>query len=254
MACVQENAITLAEKMNLSTDAVICNQCQEYAFTEFERRGRRIRVYAGADRGVGLNRNRGLSHAEAEYILLSDEDIVYDDDYEEKVLREFERNPDADVLMFNVRVSEERKTYENTAHKRVRWYNYGRYPTYSMALKTKSLRKANVWFSLLFGGGAPYSNGEDSLFISDCLKKGLKIYGVPVTIGFEDKRKDGASTWFSGYNEKFFYDRGVLFSHLYGRFATAAAVRFIAKYRKKMCNEIPAKQAFSLIRKGIREA
>ena len=32
IAAVQENDIMLAEHMNISTDAVICNQCQEVAF------------------------------------------------------------------------------------------------------------------------------------------------------------------------------------------------------------------------------
>ena len=49
-------------------------------------------------------------------------------------------------------------------------------------------------------------------------KMGMKIYGVPVNIGHEDRRGDGGpdSTWFTGYNEKFFYDRGVLYKYLYG--------------------------------------
>ena len=255
VACVQENPIMLAEHMNLSTEAVICNQCQEYSYKEFVRKGRLIRAFAFDERGVGLNRNNALMRAEAEYALFADEDIVYTDDYEEKILREFSRNPKADILMFNVEAFEERRTYENVRHKRIRWYNYGRYPTYSMCIRTESIRKANIWFSLLFGGGARYSNGEDSLFLHDCLKKGLKIYGVPVTIGHEMRRQEGdESTWFKGFTEKFFYDRGVLYRYLYGPMALPFAVRFLLKNRGTMCREIPVGDALRLMRKGIREA
>ena len=105
----------------------------------------------------------------------------------------------------------------------------------------------------LFGGGAKYSNGEDSLFIHDCLKKGLKIYAVPVIIGHEMER-EGGSTWFSGYNEKFFYDRGVLYHYLYGIMQKPFALRFILRHKKKMCTEIRPMDALKLMLKGMKEA
>ncbi len=253
VAALQENDITLAERMNLSTEAIICNQCQEVSYREFRRRNRRIRTLAFNERGVGRNRNNALMRADADYVLFADEDIVYDDDYEERVLQAFGEHPEADILMFNVRAVDGRRTYENRRVKRVRWYNYGRYPTYAMAGKLESLRKANVWFSLLFGGGAPYSNGEDSLFLHDCLKKGLKIWAVPVEIGHEAAREDNASTWFSGYNEKFFYDRGVLYHYLYGPLERILALRFLLRHRKTMCVGIPLGKAYRIMRKGMQE-
>ena len=41
----------------------------------------------------------------------------------------------------------------------------------------------------------------------NCLKKGLRIYKTPASIGYERERE---STWFKGYNEKFFYDTGAI--------------------------------------------
>ena len=51
------------------------------------------------------------------------------------------------------------------------------------ALRTAKMHEKNLTYSLLFGGGAKYANGEDSLFIHDCLKAGLKVYSIPVEIG-----------------------------------------------------------------------
>lgn len=252
VAAVQENDITLADHMNLSTDAVICNQCQEVSYREFERKGHLIRSLCFNERGVGRNRNNALLRADAEHILFADEDIVYDDDYEEKVLKAFEENPDADMILFNVMAVESRRTYENRKKKRVRWYNYGRYPAYSIGAKLESLRKANVWFSLLYGGGARYSNGEDSLFLHDCLKKKLVIISVPVTIGHEVPREGGTSTWFHGFNEKFFYDRGVLYHDLYGIWQKPMALRFLLIHRKEMCQDIPLRQALRIMGRGMK--
>lgn len=248
-AAVNQDVRSLAESMNLSTDAIIVNQCDHCSYEEFEYRDRQIRCFFMTERGVGLNRNTALLHADSDIVLFSDEDIRFYDGYEKQVLSAFEKNADADLITFNFRVDERRATYYNREERPVRWYNYGRYPTYSVAVRLETLRKANVNFSLLFGGGAKYSNGEDSLFLHDCLKKGMHLYTSTEEIGEEIYRE---STWFKGYNEKFFVDRGVLYPYLYGKMAKLFALRFLFAHRGEMCREIPFREAYRLMKKGIR--
>ncbi len=250
VAAVNEDVHELVEKMNLETDAVIVNQCDQFAYEEFEHKGRRIRCFSMKERGVGLNRNTSLLRADKEICLFSDEDIVLSPDYEQTILEAFSKRPKADLIVFNVLVDPMRKTYFNDNKHRVRWYNYGRYPAYAIAARTEALHKAGVTFSLLFGGGAKYSNGEDSLFLHDCLKKGLRLYTETAQIGEEIYRE---STWFHGYTEKFFVDRGVLYHYLYGRLAWLWGLRFLVTKRKLMCTDISLKQAYCYMRRGIRE-
>lgn len=250
VAAVKKEPLPLAEAMNINSDAIIVNQCADYAYEELDYKGYQIRYFSMAEKGVGLNRNTALLHSQADIILFADEDIAYHDDYQEKVLVEFEAHPQADMLLFNVKAVPGRETYHTESFGRVHWYNSGRYPTYSFAVKRERVIKKNITFSLLFGGGAKYSNGEDSLFLRDCLKSGLKVYCVPVPIGEEIERE---STWFSGYNTKFFFDRGVLYSHLYGWLANLMALRFLLAHKGEMCQQIPVKEAFQMMRQGIKE-
>lgn len=248
VAAVNENVEMLAEKMNLESEAVIVNQCDHYAYQEYLCRGRLIRCFSMAERGVGLSRNTALMHAQGEICLFSDEDIVFSPGYEKTVVEAFEENPDADVITFNFKVAPSRATYYNHTKRRIRWYNYGRYPTYAVAARLEALRRANVGFSLLFGGGARYSNGEDSLFLHDCLKRGLHLYAETAQIGEEVYRE---STWFKGYNAKFFKDRGVLYHHLYGTLARPFSLRFL--FRLKDFGELSLTEAYGLMKQGIRE-
>lgn len=255
ISCVNQDVHNLPAKMNLECDAVIVNQCDKNGYEELEHNGHRIQVYHMKDRGVGLSRNTVLQHSMADIVLFADEDIIYNEGYEQQILEAFERRPDADILIFNMDVIKERATYFTTDEKEVRWYNSGRYPTYSMAVRRERLLAKNVWFSLLFGGGAKYSNGEDSLFIWDCLKKGLKAYALPIIIGKEEPRP---STWFSGYNDKFFFDRGVLYQVLYGKMAKPFALRFLWKHKGMMFEndeecKLSMKEAYSLMKKGMKE-
>lgn len=241
----------LAEEMQIDSDAIIVSQGEHYGYEELEWKGHRLRCFAMAERGVGLSRNHSLLRADADISLFADEDIIYEPGYEKAVLEAFAAHPEADMLLFNVQAMPGRETYRNDSFGRVRWYNCGRYPTYSFAVRTEQIHRKNITFSLLFGGGARYSNGEDSLFIRDCLKAGLKVYKVPVTIGHERERE---STWFTGYNTKFFYDRGVLYRYLYGCLAKPMALRFLLAHREEMCREISWKKAYRIMRQGIRDA
>ena len=76
------------------------------------------------------------------------------------------------MIIFNITVEEERRTYHITERKRVRWYNCGRYGAVSFAIRRDRLLESGITFSLLFGGGAKYSNGEDSLSLTAFIKKG----------------------------------------------------------------------------------
>lgn len=250
VAAVQKEPLELAGEMNINSDAVIVSQGGEADYRELEYNGCILRYFAMVDKGVGLNRNTALMHATADILLFADEDIVYGPDYQEKVLTAFEEHPEADMLLFNVQASEGRETYHTKEFGRVHWYNAGRYPTYSFAVKREKVHKHNITFSLLFGGGAKYSNGEDSLFLRDCLKCGMKVYRIPVFLGKETARE---STWFKGYNEKFFFDRGVLYHHLYGGLARVMALRWLLKHKADLCKEISVKEAYNIVCKGIKE-
>lgn len=253
VSAVGEDVSALAERMRLESDAIIINQTDHFAYEEYahvcKNGKKRIQCYSFAEKGVGLSRNNALLRASADILLFSDEDIVYDSGYEERILKQFDAHPEADFLLFNMRVGEARATYHTETFHRVHIWNAGRYPTYSFAVRRDKLHASHITFSLLFGGGAKYSNGEDSLFLKDCLSYGMRIFAVPVEIGAEKERE---STWFKGYTEKFFTDRGVLYHFLYGKLAYPMAVRFIAAHGGRMCEQIPQRAALALMKKGMR--
>ena len=250
ISCVDKNIPELIKKLQLESPAVIVNQCDEDKEEHVKEAGFPVDIYYRNERGVGRSRNLALSKADTDICLFGDEDIVYVKGYEALIKAEFAEHPEADGIMFQVEVSPERKTYQNDEWGEVNLWNCGRYPAYSMAFRREKLLKTGVKFSLLFGGGAPYSNGEDSLFIREVIKAGMKIYKSPVCIGEEIPRP---STWFTGYHEKFFFDRGVLYYFLYGAAAPIWGFRFVFTKRKEMCREMPWIKAFKLLLDGIKQ-
>ena len=77
---------SLLDKMNIQSDAIVINQCDRNEIEEFEYKGHHIQWMSLKERGVGLSRNTALMRADADIVLFADDDVIYDDGYEKKLL------------------------------------------------------------------------------------------------------------------------------------------------------------------------
>lgn len=231
VATTQQKDFTLIEKMNLRTNAIICNQCNEYSYCELDNNGNQIKWFSFAEKGVGLNRNNALMRAESDICIFADDDLTYFDNYEEIVKRAYNQLPDADIILFNLKEKEKKRYTISKIHK-VNKFNYLRYGTARITIKLSSIKLNGIYFNECFGGGTEHRHGEDNLFLSSCLKNKLKVYAYPQYIAtLNDER---ASTWNEGYDDKYFNDQGLLYKQIsrkYWRFLCIQdAIRHYKKY------------------------
>ncbi len=232
-ATMRQTDFSKIKSMNIRTDVVFANQADRLAYEEYEFDGNLARMITTNLRGVGKNRNISLMFAKAEICLLADDDMVYVDDYEQIVLKAFEELPTADIIIFNiVPVSHinKRKPAEITSVKRIRKWNRNPFGGPRIAFRTNSIKKANLWFTILFGGGCTYPSGEDSMWLSDARRSNLKIYAYPECIGSTDYSD---SSWFEGYGQKYFFGKGAYYKVYHSRFMLLWALYFALRTTKK---------------------
>lgn len=199
---------SLPKKMRIKSDAIIGNQCNYNAIEEITWQGHKIKYLHFAEHGVGLNRNNALMRATADICLFADDDMVYCNDYIETIISAFNKHPDADVIIFNIKEKHSTR-YIIKKNERVWYHNYLRYGTARVAVRLKSIRENGICFNLCYGGGTEHCHGEDNIFLTECLKKGLKMYAVPHYIAQLTEERE--STWNTGYDQKYLCDQG----HLY---------------------------------------
>lgn len=241
---------SILEKMKITSDAIIVNQCDINKLCEFQHKGRNIKFLSFAERGIGLSRNNALMRTTEEFCLFGDDDVVYGDDYEKIIIDAFNKNPKADIILFNLPSTNiDRPTAMIKKNGKVHLWNCMRYGAVKIAARTESIKKKNIYFSLLFGGGAKYSCGEDSLFIIDCVKSGLNVYKDTSEIGIV-KQED--STWFRGYTDKFFMDKGAFFAAVSKRWAYFLCLQFVLRKHKLFEGEKNVSEAFKLMIKGVK--
>jgi glycosyltransferase involved in cell wall biosynthesis len=248
VSTMDKDAKLLFKNMKIRSDAVIVNQQSEFEFNKYKIKNSNIREYKVNEVGVGRSRNLALMRTNGDICLVADDDMVYTDGYLEIVRRAYEKYSDADMIIFNVRIHQDSKIIEKvTKEGRVRYHNSLKYGTVTFSFKKDSIYKKNIFFSLLFGGGAKYSNGEDSLFLWQCLNKNLKVYSCTEVIA--DVYNDN-STWFKGYNEKFFIDRGALFRALSPKYYKILIFQFGLRKYKLYTNQMSLTKSLKLMYKG----
>lgn len=224
--------LSIAEQMNIRCDALVANQAdREETITRDTDYGQ-WRMITTTTRGVGRNRNIGLEAADGDILVLSDDDVTYRDDMPTEVLKAFADSPQADVLIFGLDMVRDGQVFETRSEpfRRIRIWNAMRYGTCRIALRREAFQQTNIRFHESFGGGCPFSAGEDSLFIKNCLDNGLHIYAHPYVLGRCCKDQ---SSWFTGYNDKYFYDKGVLVRHLFPRTAYLMALYFAIRFKRE---------------------
>ncbi len=240
---------SLLDKMNIQTPAIVGNQCDRNEIEEFDYKGFPVKWLSFNEKGVGLNRNNILMRSTADICVFADDDMIFKDGYDKTVTELFQDYPDVDMFIFNLD-EKNPKRYKNTKFVNVNKFNYGKYGAARIAIRRESIFLKGISFNLLFGGGAKYSSGEDSIFLYDCLKKGLKLMAAPLSIAELTDNRD--SSWFEGYNDKFFIDKGVIYSLLYGKFSRFISFYNCYKHRNGRYKDYGWKRAYRKMLSGIR--
>ena len=237
VATMKQTDMSLADKMNIKTNAIIANQHDNNSIVTCLKDCGELKMITTATRGVGLNRNIALMASDAEILLFADDDIVYYDGISEGVKRAFEDIPEADIIIFSLDFTKNTRIFEkrHLPIKRRNLLNGLKFGACALAVRRRSILSSNITFNQFFGGGCIYGSGEDSLFIIECFKKGLKVYTHSCVLGACAK---DSSSWFTGYHEKYFFDKGAFSKFAFPRMYLFFIVAFAIKMKMKKKTEL----------------
>lgn len=249
VATMHRNDWSIIENMNLRCSAVVANQADREEIAIRQTPAGDWKMISTVTTGVGLNRNIALLASDGDIVLFADDDLVYYDGMREGVLAAFEEYPDADVILFGIDILRNGKVTErrHLPSKRRHIWNSMRFGTVTMAARREAILRNNILFNLNFGGGCLYSAGEDSLFLKACFDRGLKVYSHNFVLGTCCK---DTSSWFTSYNEKYFYDKGALMAYLFPRAPHLMGLYFGARFKRE--TDVPVLRRIRLVFAGIR--
>jgi len=228
----------------LSTPHLIINQLINSESLDTSQKN----LFEYAERGLARSRNHALDHATGEICLLSDDDLYYKENIESLIIQAFEENPTADIITFQIETPESKAF--NAYRGEPFWHTKRtimRTASVEIAFRRSSIEKMHLSFDEHFGLGAAFPTGEENIFLSDALDKGLKLLYIPIPIVIHPPESSGQN-----YNDiKLVQAKGAMFERIFG--LKGYAVSFLFALKKYKYSRHSLFQFYSLMLQGVKK-
>lgn len=196
--------------------------------------------YVGQIEGKGLSRNRNnsIAMADGDVVILADDDVRYRPEWIDMVIRVFEADGELDVACFKISTPKgdpEYKEYCEQAYL-LNDETHHYISTLEIVFRLSAIKANNIVFDERFGLGSKLNSfGEESVFIHDCIKAGLKVKYFPkYLVEHPAASTIKAINRFARLNTIF---KGAYDARRYGWLAVPAAFYDTLRYQNELARE-----------------
>jgi glycosyltransferase involved in cell wall biosynthesis len=175
--------------------------------------------------GVTKSRNAVIDKAQTEYLVFADDDIEIIPNGLRQVIEYLDYHPEVSIVLARVNASDKpRKNYPEELTTLTR-FNSAKAATPEMVIRVKDIRDAGIYFDENFGAGMENFLGDEYIFVTDSISKGLKAVALPIPIATHDELSSGTD-WQSERSVK---ARAKVFTRVFGKIALFAKLGFVYK-------------------------
>lgn len=221
---------------NINTKYLIINQNENK--TEIKNKN----VISINEKGLSKSRNLAIKKSKADIVILADDDVIYENDYEETIKKAYKENPKADIICFYVESKNKKRKVKRIVGKNVGKLKIMRISSFQITMKKDKIKE--IKFDENFGSSAKYDRGEEAIFLKDCLEKGLKIIYINKKIAQVEQSK---STWFKGFTKEYFLAQGKVFKRLYPKHYKLICYQFAIRKYFLYYKKVKLKEAIKLM-------
>ena len=200
------------------------------------------------EKGLAKSRNHALELATSDICHISDDDLTYVENIEQIILNAFKEHKEADIITFQIQTPEgiPFKDYKKESFRHTK-RSIMSVCSVEIAFKRDCIKKQYLKFDEKFGLGSDFPTGEEIIFLSDALKKGLNIRYVPVTIAMHPLESSGANY----HDSKLIKAKGAMFYRLFG--FTGHFISILYAYKKYKFSPFSLKEFTSMMFRGIKK-
>lgn len=249
VATMNRKSFDFLEGMNIKTDTIVINQTDHRASEQRRINENSVTIIHDDKRGLSRSRNLALDHSTADICVIADDDMIYQEDYDTRILKAYKDHPEADIIAFIVHRKGNDKR-QKQFRKEKNWENYltsMKISSVEITFKRERILEKGIRFNENIGAGTAFPNGEESTFLYECLRKGLKVLYLPLSIGEVDVSE---STWHEGYNKKHFYAVGARFYNMTKRYNRLLMLQFALRKYKEYKDEASFSQVLKWMNEG----
>jgi hypothetical protein len=201
--------------------------------------------------GANAKRNFLFDASTADVVMFGDDDICLQEGYESSVQKAFSESPNADAIRFNcASLNPDRPLKLINVERKITRKDVMSLPASGFFFRRSAIEKLHLRFDESIGPGTKVDHGDDTVFLYNCICKGMIIKQIPKTLVTVEQ---SSSTWSSHSLEDKCYSHGVIYWKLFKKKANLYAVFHLLKHMK-IYHEIGFSKAWKSMRKGINSA
>ncbi|MBS9766979.1 MAG: glycosyltransferase family 2 protein [Flavobacteriaceae bacterium] len=200
----------LERGLNVDVPCVVVNQLIRKEQSDYDR----ANVFSYKEKGLSKSRNRAIEKAtNADICLICDDDVQYKQNVDKIITQAFTENPDADIITFQIETPNNQK-YKNYREQKFKHNKRSvlQVSSVEITFRRQSILEKKLLFDERFGLGTNFPSGEEAIFLSDALKKGLNIIYLPMPIAIHPRESSGKDY----ENPKLAPAKGALFYRIFG--------------------------------------
>lgn len=237
----------MIKRSHITSDTVIINQCDEENYKEENICNALLRTFSVTDRGLTKSRNLAILKSQADICIICDDDEIFNDGYEKAVSSAYDALPDADIIIFDM---VDRPLKWGNSIKRLGYIDLMSVSSWQITFRREKLLASGVLFDENMGAGSGNGAEEEFRFLTQCRKAKLRIYHYPFRLASVAQTQ---STWFKGFDEEFFVNRGNTTRYIMGLPLSVLYAAYYAFAKRKQLSGMSMLRAFSYTVKGIKE-
>lgn len=200
-----------------------------------------IRVINSFEKGLSKSRNLALKNAIGKIVLIADDDVIYMNDFDTKIIQAYNQYDNKAVISFCIEKPNGLlfKKYSPNAKKNLSLMELFNVLSIEISLNKLILDKLGITFDENFGLGSEFQMGEEAVFLSDIKNKNQRIAFVPSVIVIHSEISSTEKIDFS----KRYYVQGAFLTRVLKEdyfMGLATKLFFDVKQKKLNLNQIPA--------------
>jgi glycosyltransferase involved in cell wall biosynthesis len=142
-----------------------------------------VRVVNAFDKGISKSRNLAILNSKAKILLFTDDDVVFIENFDQKIIEAYNNNPLVSAICFQTLTTE--------------GVLYSNYPKHNKILNNKeiinvlsievscksdSIKKGKIKFNEWFGLGSQFEDSETFFYLRNLKNKGFRVFFCPLNI------------------------------------------------------------------------
>lgn len=192
--------------------------------------------------GLSKSRNIALDICKAKYAYIMDDDVEFSLNNIRQLVEKMENDSvDVATCQFKYQDGTFPKKYSDESFEHS-ILSSAKVSSIEICVNIESIRQSGIKFDESFGLGTQWPSGEEFIFLTDCLKAGLKVKYYPIVAGIHPSETSGQDFYSS-------FSKSVAKREMFKRvFGWRSWLYIIAFWIKKLPNAVKAKSGIQFSR------